>query len=336
MKNLVYIGNKLAKKGKTATTIDTLGKSLEQSGFKVNYASSYQNVILRLLDMLWTVFKYRKTVDYVLIDTYSTLNFYYAFSVSRLCQLLKLKYIPILHGGNLPKRLKSSPKLSATIFNKSHINISPSNYIKSEFKTLGYSNIKVIPNSIVIERYPFKKRKMDAIKLLWLRSFSALYNPNLAIEVLFQLKKRGFDATLCMIGPDNDGSLQVAKDYASQLHVDVNFTGKLAKADWIAMSENFNLFINTTNFDNTPVSVIEAMALGLPIISTNVGGLPYLINDTIDGLLVAPNDVNLFVEAIIKLKNDSDYYTAITLAARQKAKTFDWVIVEKDWLTTLT
>lgn len=100
MKKILYIGNKLSKKGKTESTIDTLETGLKSLGFQVNSVSSYKSIIFRFLDMLWTVFKHRKTVDYVLIDTYSTLNFYYAYFVGQLCRFFKINYIPILHGAN--------------------------------------------------------------------------------------------------------------------------------------------------------------------------------------------------------------------------------------------
>ncbi len=335
MTHLVYIGNKLTNTGKTATTIDTLGCGLEQSGYKVTYASSYTNIVLRLIDMLWTVFKHRTTVDYVLIDTYSTLNFYYAYAVSAICRLLKLKYIPILHGGNLPERLKTSPKLSAAIFNNAYVNVSPSHYVKSSFERSGYTNIIVIPNSITIASYPFTPRRVAPIKMLWVRSFSKLYHPKLAVDVLHLLEKKGYKASLCMVGPDNDGSLEETKAYANTLGVSVTFTGKLSKPEWILLSEAYTVFINTTNFDNTPVSVIEAMALGLPIVSTNVGGMPFLIDHSTDGLLVPPNSPEAFVDAILKYKKDDTFCKAVIKNARTKAESFDWTTVKPLWKAAL-
>ncbi|TVZ49656.1 glycosyltransferase family 4 protein [Olleya sp. Hel_I_94] len=335
MTNLVYIGNKLISSGKTATTIDTLGTNLEASGFKITYASSYKNIFLRLIHMLWTVFKHRQSTDYVLIDTYSTLNFYYAYAVSKLCKILGLKYIPILHGGNLPIRLIKNPKLSATIFKNAYVNIAPSNYIKASFKEKGYINVEVIPNSIDIINYPFLVREIDTIDLLWVRSFSNLYNPKLAINVLSELKKKGYNCSLCMVGPDNDGSLQEVKKYASNLGLEVSFTGKLTKEEWIALSKNYNVFINTTNFDNTPVSVIEAMALGLPIVSTHVGGLPFLIDNTIDGQLVPANDVKAFVKAVLYYKNNPKWTQSVITSARNKSEQFNWNTVKQKWISTL-
>jgi len=321
-------------KGNTASTIDTLGRHFEDLGYKITYASSKQRLVSRFIDMLWTVIKQRKTADFVLIDTYSTLNFYYALAVSQLCRLLKLQYIPILHGGNLPNRLNRNPKLSRLLFKHSHKNISPSEYIKHHFETKGYS-CKVIPNSIAISQYEFKTRTIDEVKLLWVRSFSKIYNPTLAVDILATLKAKGYDATLCMVGPEKDGSLEQTKAYAKAKKLDVIFTGRLTKSEWISLSKDYNVFINTTNFDNMPVSVIEAMALGLPVISTNVGGLPFLIHHQKDGLLVPPNQVDGFVNAVEQLKEDCLFLDAMTKHARNKAECYDWEQVKAQWLSIL-
>src|SRR6187431_1515693 len=99
MKQVLYIGNKLSKHGITPTTIEILGPLLEKEGYIISYSSAQKNKFLRITAMLWSVFWHQKS-DYVLIDTYSTSNFWYAFATSQLCRILKLKYIPILHGGN--------------------------------------------------------------------------------------------------------------------------------------------------------------------------------------------------------------------------------------------
>jgi len=335
MKNLLYIGNKLSNKNKTVTTIETLGCNLEQLDYKVTYASSYKNIGIRLLDMIFTLIRNRNKVDYVLIDTYSTLNFYFAYIISQLCRFFNLKYIPILHGGDLPNRLKTSPKLSQSIFNNSYKNCAPSNYTKDNFEALGYTNLVVIPNTIQLRNYPIIQKEYKTINLLWVRSFSRLYNPKLAISILKVLKDKGYPASLCMVGPDNDGSLIETKEFAASLNLDVKFTGKLEKEAWIKLSKDYNYFINTTNFDNMPVSIIEAMALGFPIISTNVGGLPFLIKDNINGILVNPNLENEFVEAILELHTNSLKRQEIINKARNNSESFDWQIVKELWLKLL-
>ena len=123
---ILYIGNNLFKKNNYSTSYDILSASLKLEGYKVYKSSSKLNKIHRFLDMAFCVFRYRNRVKYVLIDTYSTANFYYALFISQICRLLKLKYLPILHGGNLPLRLKENPILCSLIFNNSYQNIAPS------------------------------------------------------------------------------------------------------------------------------------------------------------------------------------------------------------------
>jgi glycosyltransferase involved in cell wall biosynthesis len=334
LKNLLYIGNKLSKHGNTPTTIEILGPLLEQEGVTVRYSSSKKNQVLRLFTMLWSVFRYRQA-DVVLIDTYSTANFWYAFATSQLCRLLRLQYIPILHGGNLAFRLRQYPKICKMIFGYSFQNVSPSLFLKEQFNAEGFGNVIHIPNAIEIHNYPFLERKKAAPNLLWVRSFAKIYNPAMAIAVFAVIKAKYPEATLCMVGPDKDGSLSDAKQKAKNLNLDVHFTGKLSKKDWTALSVNYDFFINTTHFDNMPVSVIEAMSLGLAVVSTKVGGIPFLLEDKKEALLVPDNDVEKMAGAIISLLETPISYSQMTFSARKKSEQFEWQIVKEKWMTIL-
>ena len=335
MKNVLYIGNALSNKGKTITTIETLTYHLKEF-YSVYVASNKNNKFLRLIDMIRLVILKGKQSDVVLIDTYSTSNFYYALIISQICRILKLKYIPILHGGNLEKRLKNSSYFSQLIFNNAYKMVAPSRFLKTVFENYGYTNIVHIPNTIDIDNYEYSVRDINTLRLLWVRSFSKIYNPELAVYVLEDLINKGYSTELTMIGPDVDGSLAVVKNLAKEKSLNVTFTGKLSKKEWIKLSKQHNIFINTTNFDNTPVSLIEAMALGLPIISTDVGGLPYLITHNEEGLLVPANDTNAMVRAILKVMSNKNLKEKLVKDARKKAELFDWNNVSHQWKMVLS
>jgi glycosyltransferase involved in cell wall biosynthesis len=333
---ILYIGNKLMKHGLSATSIETLGPLLEKEGYDVSYSSDKKNQFLRLLDMLWAVFKNRNKVQNVLIDTYSKKSFYGVFFVTQLCRLLGLRYISILRGGNLPLRLKKSPRLSSLIFRNSFQLVAPSGYLKEKFEQQGYRTV-VIPNNIPVGEYIFKHRENVTPRLLWVRSFHQIYNPEMAISVLRELKKEYPEAVLCMVGPDKDTSMVSCKRTVAKLGLSdsVTFTGNLKKTQWHKLSENYDIFINTTTVDNTPVSVIEALALGLPVISTNVGGIPFLLKDKSDSILVAPGDVDGMVNAVKQLINDSALTAMLSENGRKKAESFDWGQVKVLWLDLL-
>jgi L-malate glycosyltransferase len=335
MKKLLYIGNKLSIHGNTATSIETLGSFFEAEGFKMYYASSKKNKVFRFLDMVFSTVKYSRKVDYVLIDTYSTQNFWFAFAISQLCRVLNIKYIAKLHGGDLPNRLLKSPFYCDLIFKNAYKITAPSSYLLNAFKTKYGDNLIYIPNTIELKNYIFTNKVFASPKLLWVRSFSKIYNPKMAIKVFYELKKDFPMAELCMVGPDKENLVDDCKLFAKKLNIEVQFTGKLDKEEWINLSTKYNVFINTTHFDNTPVSVIEAMALGLPIVSTNVGGIPFLLKNNKNALLVSDNDVDGMVKAIKNLFHNQEETKKITSKARLIVEDFDWSKVKLNWFEIL-
>jgi len=297
----------------------------------VRTASNKSNKALRLLEMLGLILRYHKSTDIVLIDTYGAMNFYYAYLVAKACQFYKLDYIPILHGGNLPDRLEKNRQFSKSLFGKAKMNVAPSLFLYEIFKEAGFTNLQNIPNSIELNKYIFKQRILFAPKLLWVRRFQERYNPMLAVKVLEKLRVNYPEASLCMVGPEKDGTLDKCKAYVKEHNLPVRFTGKLRKKQWAKLSVDADIFLNTTNIDNTPISVIESMALGLAVVSTDVGGMHFLIEDKKDGVLVPEKDVIAMVEAVSNLLEQPEMTSKMTLLAREKVIGFDWETVKVQW-----
>jgi glycosyltransferase involved in cell wall biosynthesis len=332
MLQIIYIGNKLSKHGYTPTSIETLGERLKEL-FHVKQYSDQRVFLFRILTMFMSVLFASKN-SIVIIDTYSSKAFLFSFTTSLACKIRAIPYITVLRGGNLPERMKTSPGMSRFVFRNSKANISPSNYLKKSLKEILDIESKLIPNYIDIINYPYQSRKFEKIKLLWVRAFHSTYNPSLAIEIISRLHEHGYtDSELCMVGPDKDGSIEEVKSLIekNRLEKNVKLTGRLSKKDWISLSQNYNIFINTTNFDNTPVSVMEAMALGLPIISTSVGGVPFIIREKDNGFLVPPNNAEAFVDKILWIKDHEAESAEISKNARKDAENWDWKRVKEEW-----
>ena len=138
-----------------------------------------------------------------------------------------------------------------------------------------------------------------------------------------------------MVGPFKDDSIETCKAYAAKHNLPVTFTGGMPKADWLEYAQDFDIFINTTNVDNTPVSVIEAMALGLPVVTTNVGGIPYLLKDQKEALLVPPDNVPAMTQAIISLLKNPQKTRSLSQTGRKKVEAFDWEVVKEKWVEIL-
>ncbi len=332
---IVYIGNIISKYNRTPTFIEFLSPKLAHY-YKVKTFSSKKRKWMRLLDSIRQIIRYKSRIELVLIDTYSTLNFWYAICVAILCKFYKIPYIPILRGGDLPHRLEHSKQLSNKLFHHNAINISPSKYLLESFHKYGYT-AEYIPNFIDVEDYPFKIRRAFQPKLLWVRAFHVVYNPTLAIELLKKLLETYPNASLCMVGPDKDGSMLQVQNLISTygLTDHVELTGCLSKQEWRAKAADYDIFINTTNFDNHPVSVIEAMALGLPVITTNVGGIPYLIEHERNGILVPPNDSQCFVDQIIRLVENPSVGMRLAEQGRADTSKLDWSHVKDQWINLI-
>ena len=161
----------------------------------------------------------------------------------------------------------------------------------------------------------------------------------MAIKVLSEVRKIYPTASLLMIGGYAGGEevFRQTQLLAESLGLSeaVEFTGKLTKSKWIARSADCNIFINTTNADNTPVSVIEAMALGLPIVSTNVGGIPHVIADGENGLLVEVGNVEAMVKSIVRIAKDNALCAGLSQTAINASRKYYSTSVKESWTTLL-
>ena len=111
----------------------------------------------------------------------------------------------------------------------------------------------------------------------------------------------------------------------------VLFVGGVANSEVPMWLNRGDIFLNTTHVHNTPVSVIEAMACGLVVISTNVGGLPYLLTDGEDALLVPPDDAEAMAAAVRRVLTEPGLAERLSANARRKAESFDWANVLPMW-----
>jgi glycosyltransferase involved in cell wall biosynthesis len=161
-----------------------------------------------------------------------------------------------------------------------------------------------------------------------------MYNPSLAPQVLALLAENFPNVSLTMIGPDRgDGSLQAMQEVAQRLGVAQRtvLPGKVPKtevADWMNKGD---IFLNTTNIDNTPVSVAEAMACGLCVVSTNAGGIPYLLKNEHDALLVPRADAKAMAAAVRRLLTEPELAERLSRNGRRKAEQLDWSGILAEW-----
>jgi glycosyltransferase involved in cell wall biosynthesis len=272
------------------------------------------------------------------VDVFSGLAFVYAEAVCQIFRWAGKPYILTLRGGNLPAFAQSWPRRVRHLLCSAAVVTTPSRYLLENMAHY-CTNLRLLPNPLDLSTYKFTLRKQLQPSLVWLRAFHSIYNPSLAPQTLACLIDSFPGIYLAMIGPDKgDGSLQAMQQIAMELGVAhrLELPGRIPKAevaDWMSRGD---IFLNTTNIDNTPISVLEAMACGLCVVSTNVGGIPYLLEHGHNALLVPPEDPEAMATAVSRLLTEPGLAEQLSRHARQKAEQYDWSVILPQWEALLT
>jgi glycosyltransferase involved in cell wall biosynthesis len=332
-KSILFVGNHFSFPRNYKGAGEVIATHLTKYGWSVLLTSKKVNKLIRLFDMLWTILQKRNKYQIAIVDVFSGLASIWAYASCWLLNKLHKPYVLTLRGGDLPDFSQKHIRMIEKLFSNAGGVTSPSSYLADRFSGF-HNDIRVIPNGIDISSYPYKLRESPDEKLVWLRAFHNIYNPALAPQVVSLLKKEGFDIHLTMIGPDKgDGSLKATLDKVEQLDLNnsIRIVKGVPKTQVPLELAKGDIFINTTNYDNTPVSVIEAMACGLCVVSTNVGGIPWLIEEGVDGLLVPPDDPESMAQAIIRLFSEPGLAGKLSKNALKKTRSFDWSVIIPLW-----
>lgn len=334
---VLIVGNFLSHHGGSRGVCEDLAERLRDEGAEVVTTSSHKNRFMRVFHMLFTTLKMRKSYSVAQVDVYSGLAFWWAELICMVLRFLGKPYIITLHGGNLPAFSRKQPSRVRRFMNVASVVVAPSDYLLTEMAPYR-SDIVLLANPIALDHYPFRPRTNATPALVWMRAFHSVYNPALLVRVIALLNSEWPEIRGVMAGPDKgDGSLQEVQKLAKNLGISshLSFPGGVPKSEVPHLLSSGDIFVNTTDADNTPVSVLEAMACGLPVITTNVGGIAYLLCHEHDALLVPPNDPEAMAMAVRRLLTEPGLAEKLSCNARAKAGQHDWSQVLPVWMSML-
>lgn len=300
-------------------------------GYSVRMTSATPNRALRLVDTVKSLLAWRQQIDLVILMVFSGPAFAMADVASLVTRWTGKPLVLWLHGGNLPEFSLHHPHWVRRILRRGHLIVSPSDYLAHHFRGFGFP-VRVIPNVLSIENYPFRVRSSVQPRLLWMRTFEDIYNPGMAVRALGRLKQEYPLATLTMAGQDR-GLLEPTRRLAveSGLGESIRFVGFLDLAGKQQEFSVHDIFLNTNQVDNMPVSVVEAAAFGLPIVATAVGGLPYMLEHEKTGLLVASEDVQGMADAVVRLVREPGLAARLSQNGRLLAESSAWPGIYNQW-----
>lgn len=332
MNTVLFVGNFLSGSHAHRHYCEDLTDHLYARGWNIVRTSDRRERLARLADMMLVAWRRRRDYAAAHVDVFSGPAFFWAEAVCFELQRLGKPVVLTLHGGNLPTFARRWPTRVRRLLSAATRVTSPSPYLARQLANMATA-IEVVPNGLDVARHPFRLRESVAPRLIWVRAFHAVYNPTLAIDVLAELLAIRPDASLTMIGVDRDGSLQRVRDRAAALGVtaSVELIPGVAKEEVPRYLEHADIFLNTTDVDNAPLSVVEAMACGLCVVTTNVGGIPDLLDHGREALLVPPRARTQMVTAILRVLNEPGLAATLSRAARDHGEARDWPVVLQRW-----
>ena len=332
-RSVLIVGNFLSKSGATRGVCEDLAERLPAYGWRVNTTSHHAGRVRRLSDMLSTAWRTRHNYGFAQVDVYSGSAFYWAAAVCGLLRTLHKPYILTLHGGNLPAFSRRRQGMVRSLLRSAAAVTAPSRYLAEEMSQFR-SDIQVLPNAIDLTNYPFRHLTAAQPRLIWLRAFHQIYEPSLPIRALARLQEQFPDIRLVMVGPDKgDGSLDEARALAKQLgvHQRIQFVGRVPKEDIGQWMNTGDIFLNTSSVDNCPVTVLEAMACGACVVTSQVGGIPYLCAQGVDAMLVPPGDADAIAASVTQILRRPELASALSRNGRYRVEQLDWAAILPRW-----
>jgi glycosyltransferase involved in cell wall biosynthesis len=317
--------------GMVTTQGEILCDLLREAGFPVTSISDSPNRYLRAADILITLLRRPGRAAIVVLQVFSGPSFIIEDAASWISELSGQRIVMFLHGGAMPAFMASHPRWIKRVLGRAQAIVAPSEYLANAVRKYGFQ-AQIIPNVIDLSTYKHRQRTQLRPSIFWMRSFHEIYNPEMAVRVLSQVRSFVPEARLTMAGPDKGKEADVRRlAECLGLNGSVRFTGFLDMRGKLREGNSSDIYINTNHVDNMPVGVLEACAMGLPVVSTNVGGIPYLLKDGETGLLVEDNNVEAMAAAIIRLLRDENLASRLSTNGRLLAEKSSWEVVRPQW-----
>jgi L-malate glycosyltransferase len=232
------------------------------------------------------------------------------------------------HSGEAPDHLRRS-RLARAVLRRIGTSIVPSRFLVDVFARFGLA-AEAIPNIIDRGRFRFRRREPLRPHLLSTRNFEANYNVACTLRAFARIQVRHPHATLTVVGSGSEAEPLRVLAAALGLRA-VRFLGRVAPDDMAQHYADADVYVQTPAVDNMPLSVLEAFASGIPVVSTDVGGVRAMLTHDVHGLLVPPDDDAAIADAVCRLLAEPGLGTRLADAARRETDAYVWEAVRDRW-----
>ncbi len=293
----------------------------------VKYLRTFVTSLLYLATLLAEVRKY----DVIHIFSASYFSFLLAPTPAILvARLYGKKTLLNYHSGEAEDHL-ARWKRSALPMIKSVDEIAvPSEYLVAVFSKFGL-RAQSIYNLIETEEFSFRQRSPLRPNFLSNRNLEAHYGVDTILRAFAIIQQRISDASLTVVG---DGSQRSSlEQLAGELCLrNISFKGQVSHQTIIQQYAATDIYLNGSEIDNQPLSILEAFACGLPVVTTDAGGIPYIVADGETGLIVKRRDYEAMAESAIRLLKEPELAQSICERARNECQKYSWDSVRDKWM----
>jgi len=193
----------------------------------------------------------------------------------------------------------------------------------------------VVVNPVVGSHFTPKQGKEGwgvAPHLIITRNLETLYGIDIALQAFARVVKKYPKAQLSIAGSGPQLKELEELVHKLQLSKQVIFTGGLQRQEIIDLYRGADMMINASRADNAPNAILEAWAAGLPIVSTNVGGIPWLVDDGINAILVPVDQAPALSDAILEVLDRPDLFATLQKNGLEKSAEYGWQQVREQLL----
>jgi glycosyltransferase involved in cell wall biosynthesis len=210
-----------------------------------------------------------------------------------------------------------------------HEIVVPSEYLRGVFARHGYQ-VRVIRNVVDTSRFRYRERAPLRPRLLSTRNLEPYYRVDITLQAFGLVKARYPEATLTVVGFGSEEE-RLRRLAASLGTGGIRFVGRADRPALPGLCDEHDIFVNSSVVDNQPVSVLEAFAAGLPVVSTATGDIGAMVRQGDTGLLVPPRDPAATAAAITHLLEKPDRARRMARQARQEVEKYAWPAVRSQW-----
>ena len=232
------------------------------------------------------------------------------------------------HSGEAEDHLKRWPSAHRLLRRVDQI-VVPSRFLVDVFSRFGL-DAREVHNAVDLSAYEFRARSTFSPRFLVNRSFEKHYNVSCVLQAFARIQKAIPAATLTVAG---DGPLRdELRSLAETLGLrDVRFVGRVRPEAMPGLYAVHDIWLNASDIDNMPLSILEAFSSGLLVISTNAGGIPYLVRHLQTGLLVECGNAEALANAAIKAVTEPEQHVMLTRRAREECNRYTWETIHELW-----